>query len=46
MGINELPEIHDNSFWSTNDHLHYFPVASQFPKTIYGVLHLPPLQQQ
>ena len=32
MGINELPEIHDYSFWSTNDHLHYFRVASQFLK--------------
>ena len=32
MGINELPEIHDYSFWSTNDHLHFFWVASQFLK--------------
>jgi len=30
MGINELPEIHD--YWSTNDHLHYFPVASRIPQ--------------
>ena len=30
MGINELPEIRD--YWSTNDPLHYFPVASRIPR--------------
>ena len=30
MGINELPEICD--YWSTNDQLHYFPVASRIPR--------------
>ena len=30
MGINELPEIRD--YWSTNDQLHYFPVASRIPR--------------
>ena len=29
MGINELPEIRD--YWSKNDQLHYFPVASRIP---------------
>ena len=30
MGINELPEIRD--YWSTNEQLHYFPVASRIPR--------------
>lgn len=30
MGINRLPHLYD--YWSTNDRLHYFPVASRIPR--------------
>ena len=30
MRVNELPEIRD--YWSTNDQLHYFPVASHISR--------------
>ena len=30
MSINRLPDLYD--YWSTNDTLHYFPVASRIPR--------------
>ena len=37
MGINKLPHLYD--YWSMNEYLHYFPVASKIPRKRFLEIH-------